>query len=837
MRLAWRFFLRDWRAGELAILFLALLVAVASVSSVGLFADRVKQALERNAHQLLGGDLLVDGDQPLPADFRAEASARGLLVAEAATFLSMARAQDGARLASVKAVDAGYPLRGRLGVVTDASAAATSGQVAHGPPRGAVWVEPRYADQAGVKVGDWLELGDARLRIAALLTQEPDRGLGFFNLAPRVMLHLDDLAVTGLVQPGSRIRYQLYLAGGSEAVAGYRAWLLPRLGRGQKAQGLEDARPEIRAGLERARSFLGLAALLAVILAAVAVLLATRRYVERHYDGYAVMRCLGARQRRLAGLFGGQFLLLGGMAGLGGVLLGYAAQYAIAGVLAGFLPGGALDADLPPPSLRPAGQGLATGYALLLGFALPPLLRLKTVPALRVLRRELGRAGEGPWLADVLGLAVLIGLLVWQAGELRLAAYALGGFLAATAVFAATAILALRLFAHAGFRLAPRRQFAWRQGLANLRRRVGTNTLQTVSLALGLTALLLLSFTQSDLLSAWRAETPPDAPNRFIVNIQPGQQAAILDLFRSEGLATPDLYPMVRGRLLAINDRPVDPDDYSDDRARRLVEREFNLSHMALLPGHNRVVAGGWFGPEELTHGALSVEQGIAETLGIELGDRLAWSVAGETFTASVTSLRQLNWDSMQVNFFVIATPGLLADMPASYITSFRLPAGGEKAMARLVRAFPNLTVVDTSAILEQALGMMERMSRAVRFVFLFALAAGLLVLYTALLATRDERGREAALLRALGASRAQVAGAQRVETLAMGFLAGFLAAAGSSAVGALLAIRVFGLDYSPDPWVWVAGPALGLLCVAINTWLGVRAAVGAGPLGVLRES
>lgn len=826
MNLVLRFFLRDWRAGELTALTLALLVAVASITSVGFFADRVRQALTLNAHQLLGGDLLISADQPLPAAYRDEAVARGLRTAEAMAFISMAIGPSGAQLSAVKAVGIGYPLRGRLRIATAADAG--DGEADHGPPRGSVWVDPRFVSLSGIGIGDRLGLGDADLSVAAILTHEPDRGMSFLNLAPRVMMHLEDVPATGLLQPGSRIRYQLYIAGDVATVRAYRAWLTGRLTRGQQVQGLEDARPEVREGLDRAQTFLGLTALLAVILAAISVHLATRRYVERHYDGYAMMRCLGAGQARLARLFGGQFLLLGAVAGGLGCLLGYAAQ-AVIGLLLGDL----LGTDLPAPSPLPALQGFVTGYVLLLGFAVPPLLQLKAVPALRVLRREAGTPRARPLLVYAAGLTALAALLVWQTGDGRLAAHALGGFGIAFLLFALAGLGVLNLAS----RIGRHASFAWRYGLANLRRRSRANTVQIVSLALGLTAILLLAFTRGDLLQAWQARTPPDAPNRFVLNIQPKQRQEVIDFFRRQGLPTPELYPMVRGRLMAINDRPVRAEDYADERTRALVEREFNLSYMTMPPRHNAVIGGRWFGPEDLRRGALSIEAGIAKTLNVKLGDRLTWSVAGETFSAPVTNIRQLDWDSMQVNFFVITTPALLEGLPTSFITSFHLDADRSAAMTGLVQAFPNLTVIDTSAILQQALNLMERMIAAVQLVFLFAPGAGVLVLYTAMLTSQGERIREAALMRTLGASRAQVATAQATEYLAVGLLAGLLAAAGAVSIGAVLASRVFQFErYGPDLWIWAAGPALGLICVAINAMLEARAALDAPPLTVLRQ-
>jgi putative ABC transport system permease protein len=817
---------RDWRAGELRVLAAALVIAVTSVTSVAFFADRVRQALVGEAHQLIGADALVVSDHPLDPAFRDEAVRRGLAVAESTGFISMSRKGEEAQLAGIKAVSDAYPLRGKLRVATAANAPDEDAKGV--PPRGAVWVDERLPGALNARVGDRIELGESSFVIDRILTLEPDRGVTFFNIAPRLMMNLADVPATRLVQAGSRVTYSLFVAGERKDVDAFEAWAKPRLGRGETLQGLENARPEIRAALDRAQQFLGLTALLAVILAAVAVGLSTRRYTNRHLDGYAVMRCLGASQPQLVRLFAWEFVALGVLACAVGCALGYAAQ----GLLGVFL-ADLVQARLPQPTAIPALQGFATGLVLLLGFALPPLLQLRNVPALRVLRRDVGVPGQGAIAAYAAGLAALAALLLWQAGDVKLAAYLLGGFVAAFALFAVISYAALRLAA-AGARFG---NLAWRYGLANLRRRARANTIQILSIAVGLTAILLLTFTRGDLIDTWRAKTPADAPNRFVLNIQPDQREAVGAFFRESRLPPVEIYPMVRARLMEVNGRPVSAESFEDTRTKRLVEREFNLSFGERLPGHNQVVAGRWFGPGDDARGALSLEEGIAKTLGVQLGDVLTWSVGGKPFSAPITNLRKLDWDSMQVNFFVIATPRLLADFPASYITSFHLDREQGQAMNRLTTAFPNLTVVDMTAILRQALTVMEQVIRAVQFVFLFALGAGVLVLYAALVATQDERTHEAAVMRALGASRAQVAAAQRAEHLALGLLAGLLAAGGASAIGFVLAWKVFEFDYQMNPWVWIAGPLAGLACVGLNAWLGARRALAHPPILALREA
>ena len=816
---------RDWRAGELRVLALALLVAVASVTSVAFFADRVWQALTREANQMLGADVLLVSDNPFKAELRDEIVRRDLARVDGVSFVSMARAGEVAQLAGVKAVSAGYPLRGRLRIAQQLNAEDAETDAI--PARGSVWLDERLSAALGVAVGQSIELGNARFSVGAVLTLEPDRGLSFFNIAPRLLLHLDDLPATGLIQNGSRAHYQLYVAGERALTEAFERWAKPQLGPGQRIESLGNARPEVRAGLDRAQQFLGLSAMLAVILAAVAIALSTRRYTQRHLDGYAVMRCFGAAQRRLLALFGYEFVLLGLAACVAGCVLGYAGQAVIALWLTDFVA-----SSLPQPGFFPVLQGFAAGLLLLLGFALPPLLQLKSVPAIRVIRREVGAPAQGALAAYALGLAALAALLVWQAGELKLGATVFGGFAAAFVLFWLASLGALRVFAALG----RSGSVSWRYGLANLRRRSGANAVQIVALALSLTVMLLLVFIRGDLLESWRAKLPQDAPNRFVVNIQPEQAAPLAQFLAQQGVAAPATYPMVRARLAAINGRAVGAADYTDERAKRQIDREFNLSFMQTIPPGNQVTDGHWFSAGDLARGSVSVEMWIAERLGIQLGDALTFSGGGASVTVPVTSLRKLDWDTMRPNFFFVTTPGALAAFPLSYMTTFRLPDADAGFTTRLTQAFPNLTVIDVSAVMRQINGVLDQVIRAVQFVFLFALAAGVLVLYAALLSTQDERLQEAALMRALGASRAQVAGAQRAEFLALGLVAGVLAAAGATAIGYVLAERVFHFPWQFNAAIWIAGPVAGLACVALNAWLGGRAALNHPPMLALRE-
>jgi putative ABC transport system permease protein len=816
---------RDWRAGELRVLAGALVIAVASITSVAFFGDRVSQALVRDAHQLLGADLVMVSDHPFKEEIAREVQARGLQSAAATTFISMAIAGESSQLAGVKAVSENYPLRGRLRIAP--APGAPDAQAAAGPPRGKVWIEERLVTALGTPVGARLKLGRSELEVAAVLTLEPERSANFFNVAPRLIMNVADVPATGLVQTGSRVWYYQYAAGEPAKIAALERQVKTMLGRGQRVENLETGRPEVRATIDRAERFLGLTALLAAILAGVAIALGTRRFVERHLDGCAVMRCLGATQSRLIRLYGGEFLVLGVLACAVGVALGFGAQGIIAAALTDLL-----RADLPAPTFLPAVQGFLVGVVLLLGFALPPLLQLKNVPAVRVIRRESGALQRGAIVGYGAGLAALAGLLVWQAGDVMMGTYVVGGFAVAVLAFAALSWVALRMLTHRAV-VRRVRSSTWRYGLAQLRRHAGGNAVQTASLALGLTAMLLLTFTRNDLIDAWRRSAPPDAPNRFVLGIQADQLPEVRR-FLSDRKVALDLSPMVRGRVVAHNDRTVSEADFTEERARRLIEREFNLSFMEAQPAHNRITAGQWFRPDGKE---ISVEEGIAKTLGWKLGDELRFNVGGETFTARITSLRALRWDSMKVNFFVITPPRLLEGFPASYISAFRVEPGQEAVLNDLVKRFPNVTVVDVGAAVRQAQGVVDQLIVAVQFVFLFALGAGVLVLYSALVATEDQRRREAAVMRVYGASRAQVAGSQRAEFLAMGVLAGTLATLGAAAIGQLIARNVFQLDLPPSPALWIAGPLAGIALLSLNAWLSARKVLRASPALTLRDS
>ena len=837
--LATRQMARDFRAGELRLLVVAVMLAVAALSAVGFFADRINGGLARDARQMLGGDALISADQPAPPAFAAKALELGLLTANTATFPSMGRAPDdkggASRLVTVKAVSDAYPLRGKLQVNEGAGTPEVA--LARGPGPGKVWVDAPLLDAIGLKVGDTLLLGDTGLRIERVIVIEPDRGSGFSSFAPRVMLNLADLAATGLVQPASRVTYHLAVAakGNSDApVRQFVEWSEAQIKsaalRGLRVESLATGRPEMRQTLDRAAKFLNLVALLSALLAAVAVGIASRDFASRHLDDCAMLRVLGLPQRTIALQYLIEFTCVGLIASVAGVALGFAVHYVFVWLLAGLV-----SASLPAASLWPALFGVGVGFTLLMGFGLPPVLQLAQVPPLRVIRRDVGALKPASIAVLAAGALGFVALLMAVSSDLKLGLIAVGGFAAAIALFALLSWLAVLLLKRAvPESRAPRwlvlatRQIAARPAFA---------VLQVSALSVGLLALVLLVLLRTDLISSWRQATPKDAPNRFVINVQPDQGDAFRQKLTDAGVKRFDWFPMIRGRLVAINGTAVKPDDMVDERAKRLVDREFNLSHDAALPPHNQIVKGRWVADEA---NAVSVEEGLAQTLGLKLGDVMRFDIGGTTAEGRITSLRKVDWSSMRVNFFVMFPTAAMPDVPLSYIAAYRAPEGGAGSAAfdnALARDFPNITNIDVSASIAQIQRVLDQVVRAVEFLFGFTLAAGLVVLFAAVTATREARSREFAVMRALGASGKLLAQVQRAELLGVGALAGVLASGAAMAVGWALARYVFEFSWNASPWVPLVGAVAGALLALAAGWWGLREVLTRPVVQTLRQA
>lgn len=828
----WGLIGRDLRAAELRLMWLALVLATTALSTVGFLAQRLDAGLKRDAAQLIGGQAVVQSDHPLPDAFARQAHADGLQTTQTAVFASMAVGpgeQGRTHLVAVKSVAQGYPLLGDL-MLRPVDGAAE--HEAHGPPQpGTVWVDPSVAAQLDAPPQGPITLGTRSFRIAGVIAREPDRGAGFLNFAPRVMMNAADLPSTGLIQPASRVTYRLATAGEPAAAVRFADWARARIKdrslRGMRVLTVADGGPELGQNLQRGSGFLQLVSMLTALIAAVAVAIAARDFSRRRLDATALLKALGMSQGAVLRLITTELLLLALLASVVGSVLGLSGQAILLHLLAGVVNVRAL----PPPGWQPALVAWLAALALLLAFALPPVLRLARVPPLRVLRREAQKASPGLWLLAGVGVMFFVGVLLLLAQDRRLALIALGGFVASALGFALLAYALVR---------GARRVGAQRRGvLALAARQLGGRSAQAVAqisaLGLSMLALMLVAMLRTGLLTGWQDTLPPDAPNRFVINIQPHQALDFQTALKASGIHRYDWYPMVRGRLVAVNGKPVFGRDYKNQRARSLIDREFNLSSSDTLPAHNRIVAGSWAATAGPGARGLSVDSGLAETLGLHMGDTLGFEIAGSTVTAPITSLRKIDWGSMRVNFFVLMPRALIAQQPATFITAFFEPAQAGRLDNRLAHAFPDITIVDLGYFLSQVRHMLDQVSTAVQFLFVFALAAGLAVVVASLLISRQEREHETAMWRVLGASSGLLRRVMAAELVLSGAFAGLLGTAAASGVAWVLARRVFDFAWAPSPAWFAVGIAAGALLALAVGWLALRSVVRTPPLRTLR--
>ena len=788
---------QDLRSKELKWLLLALIISVSALTSVSFLADRMHRAFEFDARQLLASDLLIASDQPLSERFIQEAQDRKLQIAQTVVFPSMATVGMHSKLASIKAVSPEYPLRGSLQV--EASQQAMSS----GLMSGTVYVEPALLNNLHAQLGDSVRLGDRQFVIAGVLMRELDRGAGFMNFAPRVMMSLADLQSTGLIGLGSRVTYRLLLAGPDDQIAAYQKWASTYIEtenlRGLRIETLENAQPIMRKTLERAEQFLSLVALLTAMIAAVAIALSARRYMVGQADACAALKCFGATRVVILKKQVTTLLSLGVCAALVGSALGYLMQELLTGLL-----GNLMVANLPSVSLTPMLWSIVFTWVLLFAFAGPPLLGLVNVSPMRLIRKEFELATMATvWLA-ILSL-LTCAILIWVAArDAKLALWVGLSFAAAVFIFAAAARSILWLVSK-----VQANSFAMRFTFTAMGRRAGFAVMQITALGIAIMAILMILLLRQDLLSTWQGNIPADAPNRFMINIQGDQKDGITQALEKGGVSKPEFYPMVRGRLIEVNGREVAPTDYSEENARRLVDREFNLSYTDQLPLGNRIISGEWI---QGTSPQISMETGIAKTLKLKLGDQITFEVAGEKVSAPITSLRKLDWGSMRVNFFVIMPPAQLSGMPASWITSYYQNPNKDTLDFELSQAYPNLTLVDVSASLQQIQEVLNKLSAALGLLFAFTIIAAILVLIAAIAATQDERIRNAALLKAMGASRSVLSQIARLELLLIGLAAGLLAGIAAGAAAWALGRYVMEIEFNAFAQSILMGIAFGVV-------------------------
>ena len=815
---------QDLRSTELAWLFVALTLSVTALSSVSFLADRMQRAFAFDARQLLASDLLIVSDQPLPERFLEQAQNIDLQIAQTIVFPSMATVGEHSKLSSLKAVSPQYPLRGSLRVKSSSQENA----ITAGPDPGFVWVDPAMLASLHAKEGDSIRLGQKSFVIGGVLERELDRGAGFMNFAPRVMMSLEDLSATGLIGLGSRVTYRLLLAGSDHQINTYNAWANQYIEseglKGVRIETLENAQPVMRKTLERADRFLSLIALMTAMVAAVAIALAAHRYTRKQANACAVLKCLGASGREILLRQSQTLLGLGLISAILGSTLGYLGQLVLTLLL-----GNLVMTQLPEVSLWPVLWSAIVAWCLLFGFAGPAFFSLVKISPIRLIRSEFDGVSASTFLTAIFGFGAAVLLIMFAARDGKLALWTILSFSIAIVVFAFAAWGFLRILGS-----IRTKRFAWKFVILAQGRKSSLVIVQITALGIALMALLLVLLLRSDFLSAWQGNIPSDSPNRFMLNVQEDQKRGLTQALEAGGVSAPQFYPMVRGRLIEMNGKDIAPNNYVEENAKRLIDREFNLSYSDQLPSGNQIVAGKWIDGDAPQ---ISMETGIAKTLKLKLGDQLTFEVAGEKISAPITSLRKLDWGSMRVNFFVIMPPAQLQALPQSWITSYYQNPQQESLDFQLSQSYPNLTIVDISASLQQIQEVLNKLSSVLGLLLAFTLSAAILVLMTAIAATQDERYKNAALLKALGASRQTLANIANIELIMVGLVSGVLAGLFSGIAAWVLGRYVMEIQFNAFGQAILMGIAFGVIACLASGYRFQRRIQKATAIECLREA
>ncbi len=824
LKLLWR----DWRAGELTLLLASLVIAVGSVTTVSLFVDRLQQALLTESATFLAADKVISSDQPIDVDIVSYATSLGLRTSETLGFLSMVFSEERAQFTSVKAVDRYYPLRGKL--IAGDQPFVRGAPVDEGPAPGEVWIESRLFSSLDIAPGDLLDVGAFSIPVTRVLIKEPDRGGGFSSAGPRVLMNMADVPATEVVQPGSRLTYRYLFAGDRKSLADFEAWVKPRLGLEARIFGVKEGAEGIGNALDRAERFLLLGSLLGVVLAGVAIALAAQRYSLRHYDHVAIMKTLGATPRSVDMIFITIFVTLGSTATLFGAAIGYGMQMGVAKILAPYIP-----IELPEPSMRPVLLGLVTGFVCLLSFALPPLLKLRSIDPVRVIRRDLGDASAAGMMTYSFAVLGTLGLMWWYSQDLKLTVMIFSGAVISLVLLFGVAFLLLR----SGRVLGMQAGSAWRLALAGMQRRGQENTMQILVFGLAIMLLLILYLVRTALITEWQSQIPADAPNHFAINITQEDVQPIKTLLAENGVDSQPLYPMIRGRVSSVNG------ESASDRDKRLQHsgREApgsssgrNLTWSGVLPDDNIVIAGEWWDENYLGPALVSLEKDLASRNQLKVGDELVFTIQGREVETRIASIRTVAWDNMQPNFYIIFAPGTLEDFPSTFMTSFNLKKEQKLFLNDLLKAHPTMTVIEIDALIEQVQRIISQVTLAIELVLVLIIGSGGLVLLASIQASMDERMKQHAILRTLGASRRLILGSLAIEFCALGFFAGILATVGAEITVFMLQTEIFELDYEMNHELWVLGPVAGTVLIGAVGTFATRRVVDTPPASVLRE-
>jgi putative ABC transport system permease protein len=814
---------RDSRSGELTILALALIIAVTSSTTVALFADRLQRTMTTQAAEFLAADLVIASPTTISAEWLSKAAQLNLSGAQTVEFSSVLIEHDELLLAGIKAVSSAYPLRGFLKATT---AAATTETVEHaGPKPGSAWVDKRILSALKLNIGDILTVGEKKLTVSSILTYEPDKRGDFYSFSPRVMINVNDLQATRILQPGSQVHYFFQFSGDIKALTDFKQWIKPQLNPSQRIMDIHEDRPELGSTLERAERYLSLSSIIVVLISGVAIAMATRRYTERHFNATAILRCLGCKQNEILWLYGSQFIVLGLLASTIGCLLGWFAQQELFHLLTSLLP-----QQVANPGFLAIFFGFIVGIVVLLGFALPPLLRLKKVSPLRVLRRELEPMPSSAWL--VYGLAIgIIGVLIWRyTDDFKMTATIVGVGLSALLVLGLLIDGLLRL----GRRLLPHLGLTWRFGLQGLFKNSRSSVGQILAFSITLVAMVLSFTVRTDLIDDWHKQLSENAPNHFALNIFPDQQQSFQQDLQQQQISGSRFFPVIRGRLVAINNMPVQQVVSKDSQGEGATHRDLSLTWAKELPDDNKIIVGNWW--QDTQVGLVSIEQKLAKSLKIKLTDQLRFTVGSEQFTVTVASIRELRWDTMKPNFYMIFSPGTLDAFPSTFITSFYLPENQKDFLNVLVKKYPSTTILEVDLILRQLQLIVAQLSQAVNYLLYFALMAGFTVLFAAVYATLDDRIHEGALMRALGANRGFLRKIHIIEFSMLGLISGLLAVVISEIMLYAMYTQIMQMKYSTNFYLWGVVPLTSALFVSMAGCWGVRNVANKSPLLVLRE-
>ena len=862
---SWRLLWRDWRGGELRLLFLALVLAVASVTGIALFTDRLERALLLESANMLAADrVLPTRGEPAPAEIIAEAAGRGFRTAGTLSFTSMAFSDSGNMLVAAKAVSDEYPLRGEL--ITTLLPFTRGAPVASGPPPGEVWLESRALPALGVEVGGTVFVGEAELNVGAVIIAEPDRGQGGFvdNAGPRLMLHMDDVAATNVVQPGSRVSHRaLFAHDDFAALDEFEQWVDQTFDGNYHIRDVREESGEIAEALDRAEGYLLLGSLFAVLLAGLAIALSARRYSERHYDYVAILKTLGCTSGRISAIYLLIQLKLALAAVLLGSLLGFLVHQGILRALQA-----SLNVELPPPGLEPYVVGALTAFICLLAFALPPLLALRETPPLRVLRKDLTQLRFSDRIPYAFGIGGSVLLIFWYSRDLVLTTLLVVGVAGTGALLSLISLLFLATSGSVGMKAGN----AWKLAMTAVRRRRRQNVLQVMVFSVTIMSLLILSLLRTDLIEDWRAQLPGDTPNLFMMNVTAGQVGRIEDFFAGNGVEANAFYPLISARVRTINGAAPEPDaegggqeggtsllenneppgrearagtdaagtesGQSAESGNRQVQGRLSrrqVTWAAEPPPDNRITAGAWWGDNPRS-GLVSIDEEYADWLNIGIGDEIGFEINQQLVSAEVANLRSVRWDNMQPNFFIIFSPGTIDHLGATFLSTVRLESERKLLLNDLIRQFPTIVVIEVDALIEQIQTIISQVSSAIELIFLLVLAAGALVLLSCVSASLDERFHENAILRTLGAGRRLILASLLIEFAFIGVIAGVIATLGAEGGLYYLQERVFEQDFNPHYWVWLAGPALGCAIIAFLGVNSTRKVVSTSPLTVLRR-